>query len=195
MESLWLSGRASERRIRRSEVGFLVGTQNFFIFFHLGPMLVTRRKTSFFISLPSSKLTISLISIYKHNAIDIADPIAVSYSSMLDTCHTNFVIDLAHRGVSVARCRASEHRIQSLRFDSLWGLRIFSFFFFICPTLVSRWKTSSFISLPSSKLIVSLISIYKHYAIDIADPSSMLDACHMNFVIDLPHPRVSVARW
>ena len=98
MESLWLSGRASERRIRRSEVGFLMGTQNFFIFFSLGPMLVTRRKTSFFISLPSSKLTISLISIYKHNAIDIADP-----SSMLDACHMNFVIDLTHHGVSVAQ--------------------------------------------------------------------------------------------
>ena len=98
-------------------------------------MLVTRRKTSFFISLPSSKLTISLISIYKHNAIDIADPIAVSYSSMLDACHMNFVIDLAHRGVSVAQCRALEHRIQSLRFDSLWGLRIFSFFFSFVPHL------------------------------------------------------------
>ena len=30
VESPWLSGRASERRIRRSEVPFLMGTQNFF---------------------------------------------------------------------------------------------------------------------------------------------------------------------
>ena len=30
MESLWLSGRASERGIRKSEVRFLMGTQNFF---------------------------------------------------------------------------------------------------------------------------------------------------------------------
>ena len=125
MKSLWLSSRASERRIRRSEVGFLMGTQNFFIFFHLGPMLVTRRKTSFFISLPSSKLTISPISIYKHNAIDIADP-----SSMLDACHTNFVIDLAHRGVSVARCRASEHRIRRSEVRFLMGTQNFFFFFF-----------------------------------------------------------------
>ena len=29
--------------------------------------------------------------------------------------------------------------------------------------------------------------IYKHDAIDIADPSSMQDACHMNFVRDLAH--------
>ena len=36
-------------------------------------------------------------------------------------------------------------------------------------------------------------SIYKHDTIDIADPSSMQDACHMNFVIDLTHWRVSVA--
>ena len=40
------------------------------------------------------------------------------------------------------------------------------------------------ISLLSSKLIISLITIYKHYAIDIADPSSMQDACDMNFVTD-----------
>ena len=102
-----------------------MGTQNFFIFFHPGPMLVTRQKTYFFISLPSSKLTISPISIYKHNAIDIADP-----SSMLDACHTNFVIDLAHRGVSVARCRASEHRIRRSEVRFLMGTQNFFFFFF-----------------------------------------------------------------
>ena len=39
----------------------------------------------------------------------------------------NFVIDLAHRGVSVAEWL--EHRSaesEGLRFDSSWGLRIFS---------------------------------------------------------------------
>ena len=51
-------------------------------------------------------------------------------------------------------------------------------------------------SLLSSKLTISaLISIYKHYAIDIADPNSMQDACHINFVIDLAHLGVSVAQW
>ena len=65
---------------------------------------------------------ISRISIYKHYAINIADP-----SSMQDTCDMNFVIDLAHRGVSVAKFL--EHRSaesEGLRFDSSWGLRIFS---------------------------------------------------------------------
>ena len=56
-------------------------------------------------------------------------------------------------------------------------------------------KKSFSISSPSSKFTISLISIYKHYAIDIADPSSMQDACHMNFVIDLAHHGVSVAQW
>ena len=56
-------------------------------------------------------------------------------------------------------------------------------------------KTSFPISSPSSKFTISLISIYKHYAIDIADPRSMQDACHMNFVIDLAHHGVSVAQW
>ena len=35
-----------------------------------------------------------------------------------------------------------------------------------------------------------VIFFFKHDAIDIADPSSMQDACHMNFVIDLAHLRV-----
>ena len=54
-------------------------------------------------------------------------------------------------------------------------------------------KTSISISLPSSKLTISLISIYKHYAIDVADPSSMQDMCHKYFVTDLAHRVVSMA--
>ena len=52
------------------------------------------------------------------------------------------------------------------------------------------------ISLPSSNLAISLIlftnNLYLQNAIDIADPSSMQDACHMNFVIELAQRRVSV---
>ena len=65
----------------------------------------------------------------------------------------------------------------------------------ICPTVVTRRKKSLLISLPNSKLTISLIYIYKHYAIDVADLSSMQDACHMNFVIELAHRGVSVAQW
>ena len=87
-------------------------------FFFLCPTLVTRRKTYFSISLPSSKHTISLISFYEHDAIDIADP-----SSMQDACHKNFVIVLAHRSG-----RALERKSEGLRSDFSWGLRIFSLF-------------------------------------------------------------------
>ena len=38
-------------------------------------------------------------------------------------------------------------------------------------------------------------SIYKHDTINIADPSSMLNMCHMNLVIDLTLHKVSVAQW
>ena len=41
----------------------------------------------------------------------------------------------------------------------------------------------------------NLIYIYKLYAIDIADPSSIQGACHMNFVTDHAHHGVSVAQW
>ena len=65
--------------------------------------------------------------------------------------------------------------------ESSWGLRIFSL--------------SHACDKTSSKLTISLISIYKHYAIDIANPSSMQDASHMNFEINLAHRGVSVAQW
>ena len=55
-------------------------------------------------------------------------------------------------------------------------------------------KTSFSISLPSSKLTISFISIYKHYAFDSAGPSSMQDACHINFVIEFVYGEVSVAQ-
>ena len=48
---------------------------------------------------------------------------------------------------------------------------------------------------PQLKTDCLFYSIYKLDTIDIADPSSMLEACHMNFVIDLTHHRVSVAQW
>ena len=35
----------------------------------------------------------------------------------------------------------------------------------------------------------------KQYTIDIVDPSSMRDVCHVNFVIDPAHRRVFVAQW
>ena len=74
------------------------------------------------ILIPGLKLTISLISIYKHYAIDIADP-----SSMQDTCHMNFIIDLAHCGVLVADWLGHQSvESEGLRFNSSWGLRIFS---------------------------------------------------------------------
>ena len=58
---------------------------------------------------------------YKHYAIDIADP-----SSMQDACHRNFVIDLAHRSLCGSMVEHRSVESEGLRFDSLWGLRIFS---------------------------------------------------------------------
>ena len=43
---------------------------------------------------------------------------------------------------------------------------------------------------PSSKHTISLILFTGHDATDIADPSCLRDACHMNFVVDLTHRRV-----
>ena len=97
------------------------------------------------LSLPSSKLTISLYSIYKHDAIDIADP-----NSMQDGYHElrnrpRSLENLWWQSIGVRKpkvWRSIPHR------DSE---------FFLCPTLVTRRKTSFSVSLPSSKLTISLI--------------------------------------
>ena len=69
--------------------------------------------------------------------------------------------------------------------------RFFFLFFFLdvfrLVTSVGQ-KKKSFTELKTSHLSYS---IYRHDAINIADPRSMQDACHMNFVIDLAHSRAS----
>ena len=45
------------------------------------------------------------------------------------------------------------------------------------------------------KFTISLIYINKHYALNIADLSSMQDACQMNVVIDFAHRGVSAVQW
>ena len=86
----------------------------------LCPTLGTRTKISFTISLQSSKPTIFLKSIYKHDAINIADP-----SRMQNACHMNFVMPSPQSLCgSVVERRSAE--FGGLGFDSSWGLRIFS---------------------------------------------------------------------
>ena len=62
VESPWLSSRATKRGIWRSEIRFLMGTQNFSFI----PRSWQDAKISFSISLPSSKLSISLIPIFEY---------------------------------------------------------------------------------------------------------------------------------
>ena len=68
---------------------------------------------------------------------------------------------------------------EGLGFDSSWGLRSFSF-------SLARDKKKNTILYFFAVLKTYHISYsdYKHDAIDVANPSSMQDACHMNFVID-----------
>ena len=64
----------------------------------LYPMLIQvidEKHLYFFTELKTYHLS---YSIYKHDAMDIADS-----SSLQDTCHMNFVIDLAHHSVSVVQ--------------------------------------------------------------------------------------------
>ena len=65
---------------------------------------------------------------------------------------------------------------------------------FLSHTRNKTKKTYSLISSLSSKLTISLIFFYKHNAIDIADPSSIQDACQMNFVIEFAYREVSMAQ-
>ena len=60
-------------------------------------------------------------------------------------------------------------------------------------TVSLTWQLLGEVTIAQYNLIRSLT--YKHDAIDVVHPSSMQDACHMNFIIDLAHGRVSVAQW
>ena len=109
--------KASKPGIRRSEVRFLMRTQDFFFV----PRSWQDEKKFFSIPLPSSKLTISLISIYKQYTIDIADP-----SNILDACHTNFVINLSLTVESLwLSGRASERGIRRSEVRFLMGTQNF----------------------------------------------------------------------
>ena len=71
----------------------------------------------------------------KTTILHIADP-----SSVQDMCHMNFIIDLAHHGVSmVQQLKHWNMESEGLRCDSSWGLRIFPL-----STLVTRPKKISF---------------------------------------------------
>ena len=69
------------------------------------------------------------------------------------------------------------------RNPKIWGsiLHGDSEFFFV-PRSWQDEKTS-FLILHRAQNLPSLLFCQKHYAIDIADPSSMQDACYMNFVM------------
>ena len=54
---------------------------------------------------------------------------------------------------------------------------------------VSLLETIIFVN----KKSIKSMKFNKHDAINIADPSSMQDMCHMNLLIDLAHNRVSVS--
>ena len=60
-----------------------------------------------------------------------------------------------------------------------------------CQERGTKKKNISFNFFTELKTYHLSIFIYKHEAIDIADPSSMQDMCHMYFVIDLAHRGVS----
>ena len=81
------------------------------------------------------------------------------------------------------------YKTSVLKFDSSCGLRIFSL-----SHARDKTKNIFLYFFTAFKTYHLSYSVYKRDAIDIADPSSMQDACHMNFVIDLAHRGVFVAQ-
>ena len=109
----------------------------------LCPTLAMRRKTSFFISLTSSKFIISLFL--------FTNMMLLTLLTLQDLFHKNFIIDLAHHRLrgSMVEYRNSESK--GLRFNSWWGLRIFSLFH-----ACEKMKPFS-ISLLNNKFTISII--------------------------------------
>ena len=65
-----------------------------------------------------------------------------------------------------------------------------------CSWQLPTWKRNlpKVNSLEEVGFLFHFSTIYIYYGINIADPSNMQDTYHMNFVIDLAHCEVSVAR-
>ena len=77
---------------------------------------------------------------------------------------------------------------------------IFSKYMFQVTTFKEQHQAIFNLHRMSSSFSILIVShafqtILFYNAIDIADPSSIQDACAMSFVIDLAHRRVSVAQW
>ena len=145
MESLWLSGRASERGIRRSEVRFLTGTQNSFfvprlwqdeknIFVYFFTELKTYHLPNFF-STNITPSTLLILAVFRTR---------VRWTSQLTS------LTVASLWLSG---RASERGIRWFEVRFLMGTQNV----FLVPR---SWQDqiTIFISLPSSKLTISLIS-------------------------------------
>ena len=116
-----------------------MGTQNFSL-----SHARDKTKTSFFISLPSSKFHHLSYSIYKYDNIDIADP-----NHMQDSCHMNFIIDLTHCSLCGSAIEHWNTESKGLRFNSSWGLKIFSLFHAHNKMKIFRYIFTELKNLPS----------------------------------------------
>ena len=120
-------------------------------------------------------------TIFKHDAIDIADP-----SSMQEMCHMNFVIDLAHRGVSVAQRWSIGAWI-----PKVWGSILHGDSeCFLCPKLVTRQKKHLSLFLYRAQNVLSFLFYYKNCMVDSKENDKFdqgikgLKHCHM--IIEWP---------
>ena len=79
---------------------------------------------------------------------------------------------------------------EGLRFDSSSGLRSVSL-----SHARDKKKNIFLCFFTELKAYHISYSNNKHDAIDVANPSSMQDACHVKFVLDFAHRRISLAHW
>ena len=106
-------------------------------------LLLYRKKTSLSISLPSSKLTISLILFTKHDISNIADPSSTQYIYHIWTSSwTLLIIESLWLSGRTSECRIWWSEVQFL---------IGAQNFFFVPCLYKMKKTSFSVALPSSK--------------------------------------------
>ena len=80
-------------------------------------------------------------------------------------------------------CSLNQYKVQSMALTILILNK--TLFFFSLSHTNDKTKSISFYFFTKHKTSHFSYSVYKHDAIDIANTSSMQDACHTNFVLDL----------
>ena len=137
-------------------------------------------------------VTVLTLHLQSHQVLTKHHP---SYPLGLSFPHSSSAADWLHHRRHLEHLQESTAKniahINVVIKDKIWVKQVKMCFFGLFNSLYLYY----YLFLYCAQNFPSLLFYLQTWHYQIADPSSMQDACHMNFVINLTHCRVSVAQW